>query len=74
MEKTLIDQIEQSYVDTLNSLQADGSIQGYSIKQSKVSDEEVVFDIGILPMHGVRGIKTNITVTKDGVIFNDEKK
>jgi len=70
MEKTLIEQIEQSYVDTLNSLKSDGSIQGFSIKQSNVSEEEVIFEIGILPMHGVRNIKTNITITKDGVEFN----
>jgi len=72
MEKKLIEQIEQSYVDTLNSLKSDGSIQDFSIKQAQVSDDEVVFDVSILPTHGVRGIKTNITVTKDGVIFNEE--
>ena len=74
LDKPLVEQIKNSYVGTLNSLKADGSIQGFSIGHTQVSDEEVVFDISILPMHGVKYIKTNITVTKDGVNFDDEKK
>jgi len=70
MEKKLIDQ----YVDTLNSLKADGSIQDFSIKQIQESGEESVTEIVIFPKHGVMGVKTNFTVTKDGVIFDDKKK
>ena len=72
MEKKIIDQIEQSYVDNLNLLKSDGSIQDFSIKQTQITDDEIIFDVSILPVHGVRCIKTNITVTKDGVKFDEE--
>ena len=72
MEKKLIEQIEQSYVDNLNSLKSDGSIQDFSIKQTQASEDEVIFEVMIAPVHGVRRIKSNFTITKDGVNFNDE--
>jgi len=74
MDKELIEQMEQSYVDNLNSLVSDGSIQDYSIKQIQVSDGEVMFEVSIVPTHGTRRIKSNFTVTRDGVRFDDEKK
>ena len=74
IDEVLVEQIKNSYVGKLKSLQADGSIQGFTIDYSQVSDQEVVFDIGILPKHGITSIKTNIVVTKDGVKFDDEIK
>lgn len=74
MEKELIEQIEESYVASLNSLKSDGTIQDFNVKQRQISDDEIIFDISILPKHGIKRIATNFTITKEGVRFDDEKK
>jgi len=71
--KLLAEQIKSSYIHMYDNLKKEGKVKDYSINYTETSEDEIVFNVNVIPVMVAKNIKINITVTKDGVDFEDEK-
>jgi hypothetical protein len=67
----LVEQIKLSYIHMYDEFKKTGKIVDYSIETYQIFDEEVVFDLKIMPVMAPKFITININVSKDGCSFNE---